>query len=66
MAHDVSFTLPEQPLGKVNVNFLVKKNDTVLGRLQLSRGGVDWYPKNAKVPKKFSWAKFAAQLELEK
>ena len=44
MAHDVAFTLPERPLGKVDIEFMVKKNGAVLGKLKVSKGTIDWVP----------------------
>jgi len=45
--HDVSFTVPERALGKADLEFRVKRDGKVLGRLKVSNGTIVWVPKDA-------------------
>ena len=56
--HDVSFTIPERPLGKADLEFRIKRDGEVLGRLKVSNGTLVWVPKNAKYGFKIGWMKF--------
>ncbi len=56
--HDVSFVVPERPLGKADVEFSVKKDSQVLGKLKISNGTVVWVPKNMQYGYKVNWSKF--------
>lgn len=60
--HDIKFSIPEKDLGKVDVSFSIKEDGKQLGRLEISKGGVDWYPKSAQTPKRFIWSKLAELL----
>jgi hypothetical protein len=51
-------------LGKVDVVFEVYIDDTKRGELHLSKGGVDWWPRNSKTNRRTkSWSKLAEFLE---
>lgn len=63
MAHDVVFTLPERSLGKADIEFKVKKNGSVVGRLNVSKGAIVWVPKNASYGYRLNWSDFAALME---
>ncbi|MBA2486838.1 MAG: hypothetical protein H0V35_12215 [Nitrospira sp.] len=43
--HDVSFNIPQRSLGKADVEFLVKRDNIVLGTLAISDGSIVWFPK---------------------
>ena len=60
MAHQISFTLPEQPLGKVDAEFIVRKDGELLGTLKISKGTLDWTPKGHghENPYQISWTNF--------
>ena len=48
--HIVKMRLPRTKLTGKDVEFVVKDgNDLVIGTLCISKGGLDWYPKNARV-----------------
>ncbi|HVX90609.1 MAG TPA: hypothetical protein VHC20_03155 [Candidatus Paceibacterota bacterium] len=55
MAHKVTFDLPTRELGKADVHFLVKRDGVVLGKLEVSKGSVVWYPKNTRYGHKIRW-----------
>ncbi len=56
--HDVTFSIPERSLGKADLEFMVKRNGEMVGRLKVSNGTVVWVPKNAKYGYKLGWVKF--------
>ena len=58
MAHSVDFTVPERPLGNSDVQFYVKRNGNILGRLQISKGKVVWVPRNSRRGYELTWQKF--------
>lgn len=55
MSHKVTFSMPTRELGKSDVHFMVKKNDEVFGKLEVSKGAIVWYPKNTTFGHKISW-----------
>ena len=56
--HDVTFTIPERALGKADLEFKVKRNRDMAGRLKVSNGTVASVPKNAQYGYKLGWAEF--------
>jgi hypothetical protein len=56
--HKVYFDLPTRELGKADVHFTVKKDGAVLGKLEVSKGALVWYPKNARRGHKVGWTRF--------
>ena len=46
-------------VGNVDVEFEVRSGSTLLGRVQVSKGGIDWTPANARNPRKATWQEFA-------
>jgi hypothetical protein len=55
MAHKVTVDLPTRELGKSDVHFVVKQNGAVLGKLEVSKGALVWYPKNTRFGHKIRW-----------
>jgi hypothetical protein len=53
--HDVDFIVPQRPLGKVDIEFIITKDGAQLGKIKISKGGIDYYPKNAKKPISKTW-----------
>lgn len=62
--HDVRMVQSVRDIGKVDVVFEVMIDGAKRGELRLSKGGVDWWPRNSKktVHSK-SWSKVADFLE---
>ncbi len=58
MAHKVTFAVPERPLAKVDIEFNIRRNETMFGTLKISQGGVVWRPSPASYGYFFSWHKF--------
>ncbi len=64
MAHNILMKLPPQPVGNSDVEFEVRSAGELLGRVRISKGGVDWYRKNAKqCTGSATWAQFKAFME---
>jgi len=55
MAHKVTFDLPTRELGTADVHFMVRRNDALLGKLDVSKGSIVWYPKNTRYGHKIRW-----------
>jgi hypothetical protein len=51
-------TLPNALLGKMDAFFDIYQGGKKLGKIAISKGSIDWYPKNAKHPYTFSWSEF--------
>ena len=56
--HDVTFTIPERDLGKSDVGFVIKKDGAALGKLEISKGAVVWFPKDHTYGYKLNWTDF--------
>ena len=53
--HEVSFKVPERPMAYKDIVFIVRRGKLKVGEMRISQGGIDWYPRNAKVVRKRSW-----------
>ena len=57
--HRVRFMIPERELGKVDLDFYVYADESKLGRMHISKGGVDWYEKGRQEQsgptKRYTW-----------
>jgi phage pi2 protein 07 len=58
MAHDVLFNIPDRELGKSDIKFKVKKDGELFGTLEVSKGGIVWYPKGNSYGHKTGWSAF--------
>ena len=65
MEHEVRFLLPKQVLESPDIVIMVKdvKRKEFFGRLLVSKGGIEWRPKNAKRGKKWSWSRLGRKME---
>ena len=65
MAHKVTFSMPrEREVGYSDIEFLVRKNGSVLGKLLVSKGAIVWRKKwKSKRGKKLGWARFHELME---
>ncbi|MCH8275477.1 MAG: hypothetical protein IH851_11885 [Armatimonadetes bacterium] len=64
MAHRVTFTVPERPVGNADIEFSVHANDTRVGTLKISKGKLVWMPAYAKRYEfGLSWARLAKLME---
>ena len=56
--HDVYATLPNALMGKKDAFFDIYQDGKKLGTITISKGSIEWYPKNAKQPYKLTWSAF--------
>ena len=56
--HDVYGTLPFALLGKKDAFFEIYQDGKKLGTITISKGSIEWYSKNAKLPYSLSWGEF--------
>ena len=63
--HEVALKIShEVPIAGKDVEFPVKADGASLGRVRVSRGGIDWYPRRAqKGGYALTWEDFAAIME---
>lgn len=47
--HNILFSLPEVEMKRVDARLIIKKDSVKLGEMQISRGGIDYYPRGRKV-----------------
>ncbi len=66
MAHEVTLDIATKFILHKDVVIEVRKDKSLLGKLLVSKGNVEWMPKGNSVNKKrLSWAKFAELVEAE-
>jgi hypothetical protein len=56
-------TTAEIVLGNVDYVFKVYADNEKFGELHISRGGVDWWPRDAKIGHAITWEQFYAMWE---
>jgi hypothetical protein len=61
--HNVYINLPRRELGKVDAQFDIYQDDEKLGTITISKGSLEWYPKNSKKPYKIGWSNFAKMIK---
>jgi hypothetical protein len=61
--HDVWFDIPERRLGKTDVNFYIRADGDVLGKLSISRGAIVWFPKLSRKGRKMGWKRFNEMMQ---
>lgn len=66
MRHDVTFDVPTRDLGKADIHFKVKVNGKVLGKLEVSKGSVVWYPKDKTWGHKASWSELDEMMKAKR
>lgn len=57
-SHNLYFEVPTREIGKKDVLFHVYRDGKKFGSITISKGNLEWYPKNAKKPYKVSWIAF--------
>ncbi|MEP7149714.1 MAG: hypothetical protein ABI857_12620 [Acidobacteriota bacterium] len=61
--HDVSFNIPQRSLGKADVEFVVRRDRSILGTLAVSNGSVVWFPKGTTYGLKMGWKRFDEMMQ---
>jgi len=57
MAYDVSFIVPERPVGRKDIEFHIKKDGAMLGTLKVSQGLIVWRPRDSHYGYGLGWQK---------
>ncbi len=57
--HEVTFTVPQRPMGNAAILFEVAVDGEDFGDLRIRRGGLDWKPTNAQNRRRLSWQQLA-------
>ena len=65
MAHKVTFELPEREIGRADILVVVKRDNSKIGKLLVSRGAVVWRAKNKQRGKKLGWVEFGELMDVE-
>lgn len=55
MTHEVTFDLPTRDLGKSDIHFTVMGDGEMLGKLEVSKGALVWYPSGTTYGHKMTW-----------
>ena len=59
--HTVEMSVPGHDIGNCDVDFWIWSDETLLGHLHVSKGGIDWYEGKASLQKRsLNWETFAA------
>jgi len=61
--HEIDLQLPRVDVSGVDVKLVIHSDYGRLGRLRISKGSIDWYPKYAKTPRRLTWEQFADLME---
>jgi len=61
--HNIYLALPEHEVGNVDVDFKIFQDGEKLGRITVSKGGMDYYPNRKKSPIKITWSQFDSLLK---
>ncbi len=56
--HDVYATLPHALMGKKDAFFEIYQDGKKFGTITISKGSIEWYPKNKRKPLQLSWTDF--------
>ena len=63
MKHSVEFNLPTCELGKADIHITVHADGAILGKLEVSKGALNWYPNGTTIGHKMSWVQFDAVMK---
>lgn len=61
--HSISMKQPRERIMNADIEFTIKENGKKLGELHISKGNVQWTPKNSRQTKKIRWSQFAKLME---
>lgn len=57
--HKVTLNTPPLEIGKTDVSFSIRKDDSKIGEIRISNGSIVWFPAKNSYGYKLSWAKMA-------
>jgi hypothetical protein len=59
-SHEIEMYLPKTQVVKTDVEFVIRENNKILGRLFISKGNIEWVPNNHRTTKySHKWSEFA-------
>lgn len=62
--HEIRMKMPAQEVVNADVNIRIKSDDVTLGRIDISKGSIDWWPaNNSKNHYRMSWETFQKFME---
>lgn len=61
--HDLDIRIPAAQIINTDVTVDVKSGDERLGTLLISRGSIDWRPRNGRYVRRLSWERFNDLME---
>jgi len=62
--HEIRLTFPSHEVVNNDVTIKVKSDDALLGRIEISKGSIDWWPaNNSKTHYKMTWENFQMLME---
>ena len=65
MAHQVTFSVPNNLVGRSDIEFKIKKDDVMFGTLKVSKGGIVWRPRDNQYGYILNWDKISNIAEIE-
>lgn len=57
--HSIVMRQPKDRIMNADVEFVIKENGKKLGELHISKGNIQWFSTNSRIPKKLKWSQFA-------
>ncbi|CAN2188261.1 hypothetical protein MCEMKE26_00467 [Candidatus Nanopelagicaceae bacterium] len=63
MAHRISMQQPKENIVNKDVVFIIKKNGKKLGELRISKGALEWKPRNSTYTNYMTWSDFSGIME---
>ena len=64
MAHSIEMKLPKTQVVKTDVEFVIKKDGKLLGRLNVSQGNLEWIPSGHSVKKfRIRWSELDSMMQ---
>lgn len=63
MAHDVSFAVPDRPVGRADIEFKVQKDGAKFGTLRVSKGAIVWVEADHTYGFKMGWQQFSELMQ---
>jgi len=61
--HKIEMSQPAKQVLHTDVTFDIYSDGEKLGTMRISKGTLDWTPKNKQRPKKIRWERFAAIMD---
>lgn len=64
MANDnISFYIPQRRHGKSDIDFVIKIDGELFGKLAVSNGSIGWFPKLSRNGRKMGWKRFDEMMQ---